>query len=304
MIEAIIKFINDLFSKPLGAPSMPQPPPVPLRPNIPDPEIIINFDKWCEDAALISSTFEGKGGDYANVVGNFDGAYLTCGLLGLTWKYGNQVKIIDKFLIKHGQKKLLSYMPETGQEYLRAVNAGEVEGANIVAKWTNVRGRVSEPYKSELEAFWASPEMITLQNETYQSMMGVFAKKKCLEAQEFFKLKSPLFEHYVFYFDQAVLNGASKTIPFAEAKSIEASSVIEFAQNCSGYNVSSMRKNAKIWAQQLNKATYEQIYMFKLAYLRALKSRKEFQGTTLMRRGTLALGVGYVNEELRKYDWG
>ena len=298
------EWLKSLFKKPEIVP--PEPPPPAPKPMPPPPKEEVkeevDWDEWAKKAAYISSTYEGKGGDYANITGNFDGAYLTCGLLGLTWKYGNIVNIMDKYLKKYGPNKLQKLMPKTGNEYLEAINAGVKAGASIVSQWSN-GAKVKEPYKKELTAFWSSPEMIELQNETYSTMMGVFAKKKCLEAKEYFHLEKPLFEHYAFYWDQAVLNGTSKTIQFDEARKIDEKSVISFAQNCSGYNVSSMRKNARIWGAQLDKATFEQVHMFKLAYLRALESRSEFQGTTLMRRGTLALGIGYVNDELRKYEW-
>ena len=312
IIEAIIRAINEAFSRPIGAPlpkieekpKVEESPKVePPRQSMPDPQIIISFEKWAKDAAYISSTYEGKGGDYANVTGNFDGAGLTCGLLGLTWQYGNQVKIIDEFLIKYGQKKLLSYMPKTGREYLEAVNAGETQGFAIVAAWSNGKAKVNEPYRSELSAFWASPEMIELQDKTYDKMMGIFAKKKCLETQDFFKLDLPKFEHYAYWWDQAVLNGQGKTIDFKEANGVSIEDVLYFCKNVQGYNTKSMALNYLTWKEQVKKASTEQLYLFKMAYLRAQKSRSVFQGTTMMRRGTLALGVGYVNDDFRSYIW-
>jgi hypothetical protein len=284
-------------------PAIELPKDVPSISRLQEPaKVEIDWKAWAKEAAHISSTYEGKGGDYANITGNFDGAYLTCGLLGLTWKYSNQIKIIDKYLKRHGPNPLLKLMPKTGQKYLEAVNAGVRAGAIMVSEWSN-GAKVYQPYKKELEAFWSSPEMIALQDETYEEMMGIFAKKKCLETQAFFGLAEPQFEHYAYWWDQAVLNGQGSTVGFEEAKNFSSMKVLDFVGNIGGYNKSSNVENYKIWAKAINTASLEQLHLFKMAYLRSLKSRKEFMGTTLMRRGTLALGIGCVNEQDRKYDW-
>lgn len=303
MLQWIIQIIKLIFApfSPKIPPPSPQPDP-PAEAVPPKEEEKLDIDKWVKDAAFISSTFEGKGGDYANVTGNFDGAYLTCGLLGLTWKYSNQITLIKQFIDEHGLKKLFEYMPHTGSSYYEAYKSGEVDGGNIVAGWSS-GSKVREPYKSELTAFWASPEMIKLQDKYYAKNMGTFALKKCLETQEYFNLQTAKFEHYAYWWDQAVLNGTGNTIPFEKAEKIKVQEVMDWIKDVGGYNKNSNRMNYSIWSKQLVKASSDQVHMFKLAYLRSLKSRPEFQGTTMMRRGSLALGIGYVNEEARKFDW-
>lgn len=308
----IKNLFSSIFRPPVFENHEPNPEPPPAKPSAPpkqeeepiDEKEKIDWKKWTKDAAFISSEYEGEGGDYANITGNFDGAYLTCGLLGLTWKYGNQLEILDKYLKEYGPNKLMGLMPKTGRAYLEAINAGYSEGAEIVASWSNYSANVRQPYRSELAAFWSSPEMIELQDETYDKMMGIFAKKKCLETQSYFKLPKPLFQHYAYWWDQAVLNGQGKTVDFDDAKSVGTQTVLDFCDDVGGYNKDSMRKNAKIWRDQVEKSSIEEIHLFKMAYLRAIQSRVEFQGTTLMRRGTLALGKGYVNGTLRSYEWG
>lgn len=307
-------WLKNLFESLFRPPIFPEPPEPPAPPAKPMPVIKdeekdvekeeVDWKKWAKDAAFISSSFEGRGGDYANIVGNFDGAYLTCGLLGLTWKYGNQLEILDQYLKKYGPNKLQKLMPKTGNEYLEAINSGYSEGANIVANWSNYSANVRQPYRQELADFWSSPEMVELQDQKYEQMMGVFAKKKCIETQKYFDLPKPLFQHYAYWWDQAVLNGTGKTIEFEEAKGFGIQVVLDFCKEVKGYNSKSMAFNYLLWKKHAEKCSLEQLHLFKMAYLRALRSRVEFQGTTLMRRGTLALGKGYVNETLRTYDWG
>lgn len=67
----------------------------------------IDWFSWTEKAMKISGSFEGIGEDWGNPVGNFDGAYLTCGLLGFTWKWNNQPPMIDEFVTRKGEDELM-----------------------------------------------------------------------------------------------------------------------------------------------------------------------------------------------------
>lgn len=262
-----------------------------------------NWLDWTERAMKISGSFEGKGEDWGNPVGNFDGAYLTCGLLGYTWKYNNQPPMINQFVERHGKNRLSALMPITGEEYLNAVQAGEIGGAPTVASWSNGE-KVKEPYRTELDAFWSSPEMKTIQKETALVMMGNFAKKKALEGQRYYSLSEPRFSHFAYWFDQAVLNGQGETQAFDRAENIANKDVFDWMQNETGYVQASFNKNRNYWMQIIDSVDTVQQKMWRLAYLRADLSREEFDTVTMCRRGSLALGSGWVNGTLRKFDFG
>lgn len=281
-------------------------PPAPILTPVPSADI--DWTDWAAKAAMISSTFEGKGGDYANPTGNFDGAYLTVGLLGLTWKYSNQQPMIRAFVDKYGLKELQKYMPQSGAAYYEYALMSESAGGKMISAWSS-GSRVKDPYRQELINFWSSPVMIQAQNEKYATMMGVFAKKMAIKTQDYFHLDQPLFEHYAYWWDQAVLNGTGTVIPFDDYKTVSIETILNFVKNPVGFNASSNRENYKIWSSHINNgfADASELVMFRLAYLRAMKSRsapgEDFRGTTLMRRGTLALGIGVVNGSKRTYDW-
>lgn len=282
-----------------------EPTPEPISiPSSPETGLIDWID-WTIRAAKIVGTFEGKGEDWGNPVGNFDGAGLTCGLLGFTWKYNNQPPMILKFVDRHGINALRALMPFTGEAYYKAARAGESPGMSIVKEWTNKSNKslVNEPYRRELSAFWTSPGMIQIQREKAWEMMGIWAKKMTLEAQQYFNLPAPKFEHFVFFVDQATLNGTGKTPTFQAAAAVQLMDVLHFCDTVGGFNVPDIRKNAKLWRAMLAKSPLDETVLFKFGYLRALKANSKFRATTFNRRGTLALGSGYVNGTLRHYEW-
>lgn len=304
-IKGIIWKIRSLFTRSESAPppaeELPQPepsqPPAPVDVQDGKPD----FLAWTKEAMIISGHFENEGTDWGGAVGNFDGAGLTCGLLGFTWKWNNQPPMVQKFIKQHGEPRLFELMPKTGFEYIQAVKAGEYKGFSTVAGWSDGGERVHEPYRTELNAFWSSPEMKVIQTEKAWDMMGNFAQARATMAKEFFNLPQEQFSHFCYYFDQAVLNGQGSTVNLTNA--YDTQEVLDWCASVGGYNKSSIRACEKLWEKQVKLASRDQLALFYMAYQRALKSRSQFMATTMTRRGTLALGIGVVNEKQFEYPW-
>lgn len=268
----------------------------------PTPTPVVDWLDWCGRAMLLSGSFEGKGADWGNPVGNFDKAGLTCGLLGFTWRWNNQPPMILEFIKRHGEPKLFELMPKTAHEYAAAAREGEHKGFSTVADWSS-GSRVHEPYRSELKAFWSSPEMKQIQTEKAWEMMGAWAKKKCLEGQGFFGMNQPSFVHFAFWFDQAVLNGQGKSPLYLKPSNTQVLEAMYWYTNESGYNEGDRNKNVKIWKDLLSITPIDQLALLYMAYKRADVALDIFDLTTMNRRGTIAMGVGWVNGSLREYSW-
>ena len=155
----------------------------------------IDWFKWNQKAMLISASFEGHGADWGNPVGNFDRAFLTCGLLGFTWEWNNQPPMVMEFVVRQGKAALTALMPTKGAEYLDAVILGSKQAAPIVSSWS-IGEKVVEPYHSELKTFWSSDAMKKIQTETSVSMFAKFAKRKTTETQRYYGLATPQFAHF------------------------------------------------------------------------------------------------------------
>lgn len=263
---------------------------------------LIDWLGWTEKVMKISGSFEGNGEDWGNPVGNFDGAYLTCGLLGFTWKWNNQPPMINEFVKRKGKGELMTLMPRCGEAYLEAVEKGEKDGAPIVSAWS-VGERVKEPYFTELKNFWSCAEMKKIQTETALTMMGDFARRKTLEGQSFYNLPKPLFSHFAYWFDQAVLNGTGKTQSFDKAENISIEQVFDWMKNATGYTQKSFDKNLTYWRGIIDLADAVQKKLWILAYLRSSVASDWGDTVTMCRRGSLALGSGYINDSFRKFDF-
>lgn len=310
-IKKAFKAIVRIFTGGGGSsvPSTPAPPveapaqpPIITQPVEGEPD----WKDWTKKAMVMSGAFEGEGEDWGNPVGNFDGAYLTCGLLGFTWKWNNQPPMILTFVKRHGEARARQLMPRVWDDYYRAAKLGESGGKSIVSRWSSGRSNddsVYEPYRTELKNFWSSEEMRVIQVEKAWEMMGAWAKEKSIVAQKYWNLPTPLFQHFEYYFDQAVLNGQANYIKLSDASALSLSTVLDFCASKGGYTVKDLRRNGDLWPKLIPDADNHEVVLWKAAYLRARFSRSEFQAVTMNRRGTLALGRGYVNGTLRTYYW-
>ena len=272
-----------------------------LTPMSENPQTQSDWNVWVRNAIDISQNFEGED-PWANITGNFDGCYLTCGSLGFTWKYNNQPPMIMDFIQVNGEKALIDLMPNYGAIYIKAAKLGESQGAGIVEAWSH-GDHVQADVKKELTAFWKSEGMIEIQVKYAWKMMGIFAQKKCLEAVSFFKSPLPQFRVFTYFFDQAVLNGPGSTIAFEANNDAKIGDILEWCASAYGYARSSLVLNREVWGALYAKCDPVSQALFRMAYLRAMKSRRQFMPVTMNRRGTLALGEGVVNMEHVSYPW-
>ena len=264
-----------------------------------EPETELNKSQdlklWVQKALETSASFESDDG-LPQVTGDFDGCGLTCGYLGWTMKWKNQTNIIFAYIRKHGEEKANILMPKTWSEYKKVIYMRtDSEMIRAVKHWSS-GANVKEPYKSELQAFWRSQEMIELQIEFAAKEQGKFALKKANETKDFLGLDKPSLMHFCFWFDWCVLNGAGK-IPDFKA-SLDESYEDSITWSPFGYGYKDIKKNNEIWLRISERA--DQRFLMKMAKLRAKTSRPQFRPVVMNRRGTVVFGEGFVNGKLRK----
>lgn len=301
MLKKILDFLKKFLQLSHSGPEVkPIEPPKPIIPEVPESPDKPDTSWFSKEATDIVQRFEGNV-PWANVTGNFDGAYLTCGALGFTWLYAEQPTLVKRFAQIYGQAKGKELMPQAWSDYFNYANMDISKSGPMISAWSN-GAKVKSPYYKELTAFWQSPEMIKIQVERINETIHLYAIMHCMEMKDYLKLPAPVFMHYLFYFDQAVLNGQGKTVPIANHTTITENDVLLDCDRLHGFNQNDLRKNKKIWSEALDTATEDQKILFKLGYLRAIRSRSEFIPTVMNRRCSIALKKGYVNGELKTFN--
>lgn len=265
--------------------------------------------QFLERAMLITGGFEGSD-PWANITGNFDDEGLTCGQLGKTIKAGDQQKVVKNYIAAHGTSELLSLMPKKGGEYVQVVNASVATGMAIVVSWSDKKGRVVEPYKSELAAFWKSAKMIVKQREHAAITEGALTDTWVKDWKG-----SGTFHEFSLFFDVAAQNGSLKGVTAAVVDAFigtnPAAAVAKALQwvdsvpkKASGYD--DAKKNVPLWRGILATAELQIVRLFIFAILRAQKAAAAWQWDVANRKATLAVGEGWVHGKkwtfLDKFD--
>lgn len=258
---------------------------------------------------LITGGFEGSD-PWANITGNFDGEGLTCGQLGKTIKAGDQQKVVKNYISVHGTAELLNLMPKKGSEYVSVINSNINNGMKVVVNWSDKKGRILEPYKSELATFWKCARMVVKQREHAELNEAKLAETWVNDWKG-----NGTFQEFSLFFDVAAQNGSLKGVSAAVVDayigSDPAAAVAKalkwmdsVTKNTSGYV--DAKKNVPLWKGMLASADLFIIRLFIFAILRAQKSVAQWQWDVANRKATLALGEGWVHGKkwslLDKFD--
>lgn len=278
---------------PVPVPEPPVTSPLPLEPVQPSSTTL---NAWLAKAIDVCKAFEG--GNWANITGNFDGTGLTCGALGQTIKYGTQQAHVKRFVEKHGEAAARALMPKHWSWYWNLCKMADLKRAISEAATitTNQKtGAVSASHKAELSAFWQSSAMKAIQVEFAVLNQGVWALRKATETARYFGLKEVPLRYYVYWFDQAVLNGKGETVSMAECEKLRLADVWKWMRPETGYQQADFNENLDYWQRREKHYPRDQQMLLIAAMLRADRAREEFDTVTMNRRGILAVGVGNVN---------
>lgn len=296
-----------------STPSLPEAPKAPEKPvvTLPKETLAQKYHRWSKLATSISMRFEGDV-PWANPTGNFDDMGLTMGALGWTFGYGDQQQLVKTFVEKYGVDSLYKLMPSCGKEYWRLCNLPTKTGTAEIAKWSVRPGSsdVAQPYKAELVRFWQDSRMVDIQADRAHKDMASFAIE---QGERFCKaagLSELNFTIFAFFFDWRVLNGPTmKDVTYGTAYAAHngnwdlcVQDVLQYCENvpASIYSSKSARMCGNYWKSKTLKAPVAdwQKALLTMGYQRAKKSNPKSVADVLSRRGTLALGEGYVHEVL------
>lgn len=281
-IDLIIEWIVTLVKSWFGERPQeikPEPVPDPDKPVVAYPSPPLEFP-FLERALIITGNFEGTG--YDQVTGDFDGQGVSAGIL--QWNYGQgslQAMILRPFVKLHGSIDLLFDFPEPGID--ASVKMGPSDALLYVRKHMiepGVSKRLKREWANAWRAFMSHSEVIELQIEAAKAVA-----RRANGLMEQWGMSSQ--RAFCFFFDVVTQNGSM-------------SSVIKLEPDrdvCRRYAEVATSQNKNLWLPLIEKASDEQLTLFRAAYMRAQLSRPAYFQDVFARKGTIALGRGYVHGE-------
>lgn len=249
----------------------------------------------------ITGTFETSGDPYQGVSGDFDGQGISCGVL--QWNIGQ--RSLQPLVIAAGKPSVVAAMPGFGQDMWRACNAPLGQALAIVRSWQNGASLKAAP-KAELRAFMGSAAMRTQQDAAIRRdarKAERLADKWAIDRGTGTRTKQEL----AWFFDVVTQNGSMKDLNFADVAAFKAAAapgkagdlVCDWLGNTTTKYAGMVdcHKNATLWRTGVSGLALD---LLVLSYLRSQKSILQWRGDVLNRKGTLAVGRGWVHRT--KFD--
>jgi hypothetical protein len=257
---------------------------------------------WVAAAAAITPGFETVGDPFAAVSGDFDGMGISCG--ALQWNIG--MASLQPMVQAAGRAVVLGAMPQHGPQMWEACNGTVKRGLQIVRGWQKGASLRAAP-KAELRALMGSPAMRAEQQQKIDAKAEV-AMQMARDWSMARDGTEPTQRLFLWFFDIVTQNGGMKGITPAEVAGFIAVNrpervddvVCDFLAGKKGSSghVKDAQKNAALWR---NQAEGEKLELLCMSYLRAGKSNPKWQHVVLNRKGTVAMGRGWVNGALWEF---
>lgn len=251
---------------------------------------------WFDAAVEITPRFEVPGNPYLGVSGDFDGMGISCG--ALQWNIGK--KSLQPMVIAVGRGVVLAAMPQFGEDLWRACNLSIAEGLAIVRSWqtgTTLRPRA----KAELVALMGTPAMVAEQKRR----IGVLADRALNAAESWAQARhggAASKRLFCWFFDLLTQNGGLNGLTPATLADFIANHtpnraddfICDFLGSRTGTSghVKDAHKNAALWRDQAHGETLD---LLCLSFLRSESSLPKWRHVVLNRKGSIAMGEGWVN---------
>lgn len=252
-------------------------------------------DDWQEAATRITSGFEVSGDPYLGVTGDFDGMGISCG--ALQWNIGKGS--LQPMVEKVGKNIVRANMPQFGNEMWQACDGTISEGLRIVRGW-QTGTKLSTKVRNELRSLMSCPEMRAEQDR----MIGIVAQRALRQAAAWSSGRGrpePSKREFLWFFDLATQNGSLEGIKPADVERFIAKNGanaddvvcdwLDALQGPSGH-IKDANKNGALWRGH---ALGEKLELLVLSYLRSGSATPKWRHVVLNRKGTIAMGFGWVN---------
>lgn len=256
-------------------------------------------DDWKKSAVAITPGFEVSGDPYQGVSGDFDGMGISCG--ALQWNIGQGS--LQPMVKAVGKQVVTAAMPIYGTQLWTACTGPTAAGLKIVRRW-QTNQKLNPKARAELKAFMGSDPMRAQQD----AKIDVVATAAYDSAADWAKAKGddkPSKRLFCWFFDLVTQNGGLEGVTHKAVKYFIALNkpertddlICDFlaAQTGRSGHAKDAVKNAKLWR---NKPTGEKLELLTLSYLRSKTANPKWRHVVVNRKGSIAMGGGWVNSSL------
>ncbi|MBY3158997.1 peptidoglycan-binding domain 1 protein [Rhizobium laguerreae] len=259
-------------------------------------------DDWRLSGVAITCGYETSSTDpYTKVADDFDGMGISCG--ALQWNIG--MKSLQPMVKAVGKTRVQALMPVYGAKMWEACTGAVKDGLKIVRGWQSKKELLKDAH-AELMALMGSPEMraeqdkkINVKADTALTMASAWAKGRNNNA--------PSKRLYCWFFDLATQNGSlegqtpKRVADFMSSNNPDKvddliCDYLDGLKGSSGH-VKDAHKNADLWRGSSD----ERLELLCLTYLRSATANPTWRHVVINRKGTIAVGKGWVNSGKRDF---
>lgn len=254
----------------------------------PDPD-------WVKAAVVITPGFEVQGDPYEGVSGDFDGMGISCG--ALQWNIGQNS--LQPMVIAVGKAEVLARMPTLGAQMWQAVTGGTKAGLAIVRGWQS-GSTLGATAKKELKALMGGGAMRAEQDKKIAAVASSAFQRAEAWAQGGGTAATR--RTFCWFFDLVTQNGGLNGLTPADVSDFIAKATPDKADDVvcdyldgltgSSGHVTDAIRNAGRWR---NNAPGEKLDLLVMSYLRSGTANPKWRHVVLNRKGTIAMGSGFVN---------
>ncbi|KAK47813.1 hypothetical protein BG58_40945 [Caballeronia jiangsuensis] len=251
-------------------------------------------------ALSVTGRFEDSENPFGAVSGNFDGMGISLGVL--QWNIGsNSLQPLLKAVPRDTIRELC---PKCGIELIQAANESPADGLDIVRRW-QPGGTLPPAYKSELQAL-AESDAFVREQVIAANHVASRAYQKCDEWCHVWGMQADT-HAFCWFFDVYTQNGgvgtltAQQVVDFAQTPSSFALVIqwlLSRTKADSGYK--DAMRNAPLWSGGVLPNSKK---LFAASYLRSQTARAQWRVDVMNRKGTLAIGHGWVHGDEWKIDF-
>ena len=256
-------------------------------------------ESWIKTALTITGHFEDSDDPLGGVSGDFDGMGISLGVL--QWNIG--MGSLQPLVKNTGRAAVIDAMPVYGGELWTACNESISEGLAIVRNWQTGQ-RLLPAVRAELKAFAHSDAFVDQQiaaaHRTANHAWSTASTWKAEAGQG-----DPSLKEFCWFFDLTTQNGGLKGVSPADVMQFIAAAGRDRADDlvCNWLEARTKAdagfrdsiKNAQIWRNAVPDAN---LMLFVASFLRSQKANLPWRADTLNRKGTIALGTGWVHGEM------